>query len=777
MLALALLPALVAIPAFGQTFSQTIRGTVTDAHSSEPLIGATAVIVDSEPLIGSVTDASGRFRLEDVPVGRHSIVVSYVGYESTIVPEILVGSGKEVILDITLSESLVEFEQIVVSAEERKGLPQNEMVSVSATSINVEELSRYAATFDDPARTVLSFPGVRGSGDDVLNEIVVRGNSPRGVLWRIEGIDVPNPNHFAQIGTAGGGISMLSNSMLKTSDFYAGAFPGAYGNALSGVFDIHLREGNNENREFAFEAGLIGIQAAMEGPLSRRSGSSYLVNYRYSALGLLQDIGLEIPGIIRFQDLSLKFRLPAGSAGNFTVWGLGGISAQDEIADPDEGERYNEVLDQTYGVGAVQHTVLLGSGTFLNSSISASYRGHDYTEDSLGVIVEDREDFKNGTLQFASTINRKFSARHTGSLGGVFTRLNFDYQSSFFQNSTRREIPLIEDSGHTNMIQAFGQWQFRATEALTLNTGLHFVRLGFSGSDAIEPRAGFRWSAAPGHVLTGGFGLHSRAETPAIYLAQRETETGDFYQPNLELGLTRARHYVVGYENYQLQNVRFKTEFYYQDLFDVPVLDPEFGDFDWMRAWSLLNATDGYTTLPLVNLGAGRNYGVEATVERYFSGSFYLLATGSYFQSKYDVRNAPESDTRFNGNFIANVMAGKEFRVGSKGNNTISLNARLIWQGNNRQPPIDVETSSEVGFTVFDWSRPFAVRLDDYFRLDVGMRFIKNTASLSHIFAVNIQNVTNRENEMERFYSGFSGEIRSDVQFGILPNVSYRIEF
>jgi hypothetical protein len=563
--------------------------------------------------------------------------------------------------------------------------------------------------------------------------------------------------------------------MLQSVDFYTAAFPGEYGNALSGVFDIHLRNGNNEQREYAFELGVIGIQAAAEGPISTQSSSSYLFNYRYSTLGLLQDFGLNIQGIIRFQDLSLKLRFPTTGAGQFNLWALGGLSSQTIDAEPEEFDPYNENFEQKYGTGGLTHTLPLGHGTYLRSSITGSYRSHEYVEDSLAIVQEDIEDFNTGTIRLASTVNRKFNARHTASLGAVLSLLDYDFSSSFFRNATREQVPLLDDAGHTTMAQAFAEWQFRVTEHLTVNSGLHYLRLQLNGSDAIEPRLGFRWTVAPGHVLTGGVGVHSRAETPAVYLAQRVTSTGEFVQPNLNLGLTRARHYVLGYENYLVPSVRFKTEFYYQDLFDVPVLDPDLGDLDWMRAYSIINATDGYTNLPLVSRGKGRNYGFEATVEKFFTGSYYLMATGSLFQSKYDVRDGPESNTRFNGNFIANILAGKEFKVGAKGNNILSFNARLIWTGNNRQPPIDLEASQEAGFTIYDWSRPYELRLRNYFRLDIGLRYIMNTAKLSHIISVSVQNLTNRLNEMDRFYAG--GKIRSEEQFGVIPNFSYRVEF
>ncbi|MGI9544960.1 MAG: carboxypeptidase-like regulatory domain-containing protein, partial [Cyclobacteriaceae bacterium] len=245
---------------WAQNLTQTVRGKVVDTQSKSPVIGANVIIVGSDPIQGGVSDTEGNFRIPNVSIGRHNIRVTYIGYEDLVIPELLVGSGKEVVMNINLTESIIKMEELVIKQE--KGKPLNEVATVSALSFSVEETSRYAATFDDPARAALSFAGVRGGGDDVLNEIVIRGNSPRGLLWQIEGIEVPNPNHFAEEGSSAGGISMLSSSVLSNSDFLTGAFPAEYGNALSGVFDIQLRNGNNEKREYAVQAGLLGIALA-----------------------------------------------------------------------------------------------------------------------------------------------------------------------------------------------------------------------------------------------------------------------------------------------------------------------------------------------------------------------------------------------------------------------------------------------------------------------------------------------------------------------------------
>ena len=413
-----------------QDLTQTVKGQVLDAQSLAPVPGATVMIVNSNPMKGAVTDLDGYFKIEKVPVGRHHVQVSFVGYENKVIPEVLVGSGKEVVLNVHLTESIVQMAEVVVTASEQdKGGPLNDFATVSAKSINVEETSRYAATFDDPARAAASFAGVRGGGDDITNEIVIRGNSPRGLLWRVEGVEVPNPNHFAEEGSAAGGISILSNNMLANSDFYTGAFPAQYGNALSGVFDINLRKGNTDKREYAFQAGVLGIAFAAEGPLKRDGKASYLVNYRYSTLSLLDQMGL-LPIFgdeeIVFQDLSYKIHLPTQKAGAFSLWGLGGLSRQTEVANLEENYPFNSTFRSDMGVAGLSHVYFVNKDTFVETKLTASRGRNAYDEDSLKLQVYNEESFLKKDYRLSTMLNQKFNARNTLRSGVIASSLGYE---------------------------------------------------------------------------------------------------------------------------------------------------------------------------------------------------------------------------------------------------------------------------------------------------------------------------------------------------------------
>ena len=258
-----------------------IRGVVTDGASGQALPYVSVVILQSNPPIAASTDSTGHFRLNNLPVGRYDIQSRFMGYESTVLREIMVSSGKEVFLEISMRENIQELGEVVVRPKVNKEAPLNSMALASARMLSVEESSRYAGGFDDPARLVTAFAGVSGGMNS--NGIAIRGNSPLFLQWRLEGVEAVNPTHFSDMTGVGGGIiTALSSQVLGNSDFFTGAFPAEYGNALSGVFDMQLRAGNNHNYEHTAQIGTLGIEFASEGPFKKGELSSYLFNYRYS---------------------------------------------------------------------------------------------------------------------------------------------------------------------------------------------------------------------------------------------------------------------------------------------------------------------------------------------------------------------------------------------------------------------------------------------------------------------------------------------------------------
>lgn len=766
----------------GQSLTQTVKGRVVDQDSQVPLVGVTVWLPDTDPLLGGITDMDGIFRIHSVPVGRINLQLSSVGYEPKSLSGIVVSSGKEVFLEVGLVESLEEMKAVEVIADKQgaHNSPQNEMATVSAISLSVEETSRYAATFGDPARAAVTQAGVTTGGDDLLNEIVIRGNSPKGILWRLEGVEIPNPNHFTSVGSSAGGISMLSGNVLSNSDFFTGAFPAQYGNATSGIFDLNLRNGNFDKREHAFQAGLLGIAAASEGPLSKSSNASYLLNYRYSTLALFDHIGIAIMGdqeAITFQDLSFKVNIPTQKRGVFSIWGLAGANTYGYQADTtNTDDYYFEDEEQAMGVAGLTHKVFLGDKTYLESIVSVAANQSKYQEDSMNVFVWYTEDFLQTQWRLSSMVNHKFGARNTLRAGGIYSILGYDMHSTEWSYMNARHETPLDDSGVNSLVQGYAQWQHRPMSNMTLNIGMHATFFSLNGNFYLEPRAGWRWQVTPKSTLTGGFGLHSRMETIALYMGREQQADGAFVHHNKNLGFTRAAHSVLGFEHTLGNHWRARAEVYYQYLYDVPIWPKDTTTMEEILAFSALNSYDGYTSQKLANDGTGRNYGVEFTLERGFRKNYYLMTTASLYESLYTGRDGVERNTVFNGNFIVNVLGGREFEFRG-GERVLSLNSRLILAGGKREAPILMAASREAGHTVRDYSRSYEERLPNYFRIDVGVSYKINKPSMASVFAINIQNVLGWENVAYQYYGPRTDKILSANQLGMFPNLSYKVEF
>jgi len=765
-----------------QTFTQTIRGTVSDQDSEFTLPGATVVLLSVDPVKGVSANQEGYFELGNVPVGRHKLKISYVGYEDVFLPNVLVGSAKEVILKISLTEAYTELKEVVVEGGAEKGKVTNEMATVSSQSFSMEEVNRYAASIDDPARVAQSFAGV-STTDDISNEIIVRGNSPRGLLWRVNGIEVPSPNHFTDVGASGGGVSMLSNNMITSADFLTSAFPAEYGNATSGVFDINLRKGNQHKAERAFQLGVLGTDLAIEGPFRGVNRGSYLINYRYSTLALLENAGILNTGDNNiFQDLSFNFFLPTQNLGNFSLFGIGGLSTSKGFAPKDtadwenSGDGFDDRFNSDMGIIGLDHKYFLNEDTYVKTVISYSDQRIGFQEDSiskndLSSTFLYEEEMKNSAFRLSCLVNRKFGVKNTIRVGAIGSRKFFDLSSKGKDEESKEIKTFLANSGNTDVYQVYSQWKFRFHKDWTLNTGLHALFFQLNEELSVEPRIGLEWNFKEGQRLTFGAGLHSRIEDLSIYFANQELEDGAMFQPNRNLKLTKSIHYVMGYHISLAENTFLKTEFYYQSLFNVPVLN-EAGS-----TVSAVNLNAGFVTEDFVNKGTAYNLGTEVTLERHLANSYYYLFTASIFDSKYNSLDGSTYNTRFNANYRFTLLGGKEFLMGKTQKNLLGLNFRAIWSGGNRYTPINLSASRQTGETEVFENRSFENQVSDYWRVDLTASYRVNKAKVAHIISLQVQNVTNRENVFGYYYDNNTQQVEKSFQFGLLPVLKYRIEF
>jgi hypothetical protein len=761
----------------GQVITQTIRGTLMDEDGKFPLQGATVVISGTNPVRGTTTNTSGEFRLDKVPVGRIDLEIKFIGYEDLIIPNIPVNSGKEIVLDLEIRESFVKVDEVVVTAGKNKGEVLNEMAITSSRSFSVDETKRYAGAFQDPSRMVSAFAGVT-SDPEGDNDIVVRGNSPKGILWLLEGIEIPNPNHFADEGSTGGPINAINSELLSNSDFYTGAFAPEYGDALSGVFDMHMRSGNNEKHEYSVGVGVMGTDVMLEGPFSKNYNGSYLVNYRYSSLAMLNEAGLvDYDGVPKYQDLGFKFMLPSDHYGTLSIFGLGGKSGISQREEDNKGALVGEgAYHAKLGVVGLNYTLSFNPYTLMKITLSASGNGSHYNWEELDSLeqmqLNSQGDWEKASLRSAIMFSSKINQRNRIVAGIKFTRHFYNMYEHYLDEDFGRWVYRINMNMDADNWQGYISWKWRLTDDLTVVSGLHGIYFSLNNDFNLELRVGLKWQIDPKQTFSLGYGSHSKIESIYAYYMIKNLPDGKSFAPNTNLGLSKARHYVLGYEYRFTKNLNSKIELYYQDLYNIPVENNDTSVF------SMLNSDDGYIDEILVNDGKGYNYGLELTLERYFANQYYFLLTSSFYNSKYKTREDIWRNTKYNGNYSINFLAGKEFNIGKeRGKKILGINGKLYYNGGLRYIPVKLEESRQEGESVYDDSKAWDKRLDDIFQMNLCITFRINRSKAGHEFILDIYNLTNAQGRTWEYYNEYNDMIDYDRQFNIMPNIMYRIHF
>lgn len=764
---------------FGQQPEQTVRGVIIDQQSKKGIEQASVSVGGTN--FGAVTDSSGAFVIHRVPVGRITILVSHIGYEPLQLYNVVVESGRETILNPELIEKLNVTQKEIVLSGRREKLTSRQMATVSAVEFNAEDSRRFAGSRNDVARMASNFAGVN-SVNDGSNDITIRGNSPLGLLWRLEGVDIPNPNHFGSLGATGGPVGMLNNNVLDRSAFYTGAFPAQFGNVTAGVFDLGLRKGNQNRHEFTGQIGFNGLELGAEGPFSKNSKASYLVYYRYSIPGLLKSLGVDVgvgAAVPKYQDISFKMDIPTKKAGQFTLFGIGGNSSIDFKGDlKDTSNFYNDPYNNLYnstkmGVAGLKHTYFFNSTTSYTLTLAATGSNVTTRQDSLDADRMPHKDYRENGNEWryivSAVVNKKFSASDRITTGITVDRLHYSYSDSLLDRD-HGFIPFLTSRDHTQLLRGYIQWQHRFSGRLTLNTGAYAQHLTLNKKTSAEGRIGVRYALDNAGAFTLAYGKHSQMQTLMIYF--QETRSGNnFIQTNRNLGFTKSDHIVAGWEQTLKNAWKYKMEAYAQLLSNVPV---ESSPTDW----SALNMGAGYGggwEDSLVNRGKGHNYGLELTVDKPFSNGYYALATVSVFDSKYKGSNGVTHNTAFNGHYVVNVLAGKEWQV--RGIHTIAVDVKLTTAGGKRFTPIDEAASKTAGRAVYNDERSFEEKTKAYFRLDLKLTYRMNNKGFMQEFFVDFQNLTNHKNIFNQWYDSRAGKIRTQEQLGFWPNFNYRIQF
>ena len=766
---------------------QIVRGQVCDVASGEPMMGVTVTVEgdgaylssdgehrSSGITLASVSDVNGNFVIANVPVGRHSVRATYIGYEPVLLKEQLVSSGKELVLTLRMRESISELGEVVIKPRVNKQLPLNEMAQVGARMFSVEEATRYAGGMADPARTASMFAGVATGG--VTNGISIHGNSPQMLQWRVEGVEIPNPNHFAEITEAGGGIfTSLNGTVLANSDFLTGAMPAEYGNALSGAFDMKMRTGNNSKYEHAVQVGTLGVDFASEGPLGKNSKASYLVNYRYSFLEIakkLHAINMENE-TLDYQDLSFKINLPTTHAGTFAVWFTGLVdNYENKVPDVSEWETLWDMNDswsrQRSCAGGLTHTYRFRTGGTLRSNITftGSYtrlRQNDYDEQ-----MTKTPDMQGRNAQwniiFSAQHQHKFSSRYTMQNGFEHQHLDFNTWLDWVETVGGPLYHVYESEGNTGLTRFYSSHKLALSSRLSTVAGINVMWFNLNDQWLVEPRISLQYKTSPSSTLSLAYALNSRKESTDTYFVIGSS--------NDDLGLTRSHHISFSFAQRLGENAMLKVEPYWQWLFDVPV--------EQGTTYSILNHNMFFQDRALVNEGVGRNYGIDLTLERYLKDGLYGMLTATLFKSEYRDAQGVWRDSRHDRHYITNIVGGKEWLLGKGHKDIFGFNGRLTLMGGDRYAPIPEGTTFEDVMMRPDKSipedgaNPFSAQKGMNVGYAFSVKYTVNKRHNAHHFIL--------EYLQMRTFQGQTFDLRTHEivdKFTSLtfPNIAYRVEF
>lgn len=743
--------------------------------------GANVAVTTTDPVLGAASGPDGKFAIENVPVGRHSIKISYIGYKTVQLDNQMVSGGKELLLQIGMEEIPLMGKEVEIVAKQRKDQPVNSMAMISARSFTLDETMRYAGSYGDPARMAANYAGVVSARDN-RNDLIIRGNAPFSTKYLIDGMEILNPNHFGATGTTGGPITILNTNLMANSDFLTGAFPAEYGNALSGIFDIHYRDGNPNNREFWGQLGFNGMEFGAEGPFVKDRNSTYIAAYRYSFTSLLETMGVKMPESADYQDLSFRMNFPTKKAGIFSVTGIGGISRLERKESNKDTDTW---LFQTHGEDLVtrsklgvlgfSHTYFIHPDTRIKSHVAVIASGIETTIDTFDLsVVPFRWAGENTSeIRISADISlmKKFSAASELETGIGYDQYFVVYTDSQYVHS--EYVYHTDAADNMGLMKAFAQYQHRFGPRFSTSMGAHFQYFTLNGSWSAEPRIAIKWDINATSSLTSGFGMHSETVPMMLYYTQGQLPDNRYVQTNLELDFMRSLHAILGYDRLMTEHLRFKVEAYYQHLYDVPVKES-------IPQYSVLNEGAEYFIMrydSLLSSGKGANYGLDLTLERFLHRNYYFLFTASIFRSLYWGFDEEKRSTAFDNRFVINAIGGYELPLGKFKNKFFITGLRATLSGGRPYVPYDEAATVEHGQVEYDWDEAYSVRFNNYFRASLRIGFRRNISHANMLLLIDLQYRSNYTYVDMYRIDVETGEVVKGFRMGFYPIATWRIQF
>ncbi len=750
---------------FAQT--QTIRGRVTEQFFEKQIESVNIILLPDNQ--GISTDKNGLYRIENVKTVRHQLKISAVGYETVLLSEVLVESGKELVLDIKLRTGNIEIPEIVISADQN-----TRTLAPISQLITIEQVLRYPATFNDPARLAASLAGVAGD-NDAANHISIRGNSPHSMSWRIENAEIVNPNHLSNAGTAadlpvlnGGGVNVLSAQMLGTTQFFSGAMPAGYGNSTSGLFDMRLRNGNNEKYEGVVQLGLIGLEAALEGPISKQKGSSFLMNYRYSTVGLLSKMGVPLGDeVTDFQDFAATLNFPTQKSGNFKVFGIVGNSNNyhaplEKSLWKDDKDSKDIAFGAYMGIVGVKHNLNISKNLFCTTTLAYSgNRSYRDEADFFPNVLPNNIAYSTQKVSVNTNFAQTISTRQSLHFGAQMTYTDQRYR---YHNI----VSIQEIKTQNTLLQPYFSVESRWTPHFQTSMGLQFTNY-FTANQQFynpEPRLSAQYRLAANQKIA----LSLAAQSKTMPLAQDNlgiTGTGS----QRGFGLLKSYNADIKYTYTTTSGHQWEANPFFQYLTDAP--------FDY-NGDSFLNFYDkSLLFLNGINIaknGTGKNYGLALQVRKYLDNNYYYLLNATLLKSTYTAENGTNYNTRWNRPYLFNATTGKEWTFNKKLTHILGVNLHAVTMAGALTNTVNEAQSKANKTTIYDYKNPYNIRLQDYFRTDMRIYWKRNRTRYNSMLSLDIQNATNRLNEQYLYYEQRAQKTTIKTQLGLLPILSYRVE-
>ena len=775
--------------------AQTIKGSVTDAITGEALIGAAVKVAELKDA-GGITNIDGEFSITITQPGRYTIETSYMGYEPSVLKEVLVAGAKDVVLDITLRESSTDMNEVVIKPRVNKESTVNPTALVGGMMLSMEEASRYAGGYNDPARLVTAFAGVAGQGDG--NGISVHGNAPQFMQYRLEGVEIFSPNHFADLYSAGFGmVSALNSNVITNSDFFVSTFNSSYNNALSGVFDVRMRTGNNSKFEDGIQVGSVGIEWTSEGPISKKNNSSFIFNYRYGfstiarKLKLIDTYGSQYD----FQDLSFKLNFPTKKAGTFSAFALGFIDKSWDVeldikdihsiydASDQEGSLYNALLGASHKIHFDNKWTWRTTAAYnmQHNKVDMEYWGLNFDANHKPIGFEGK-DYPFSYLKqnedravFNTELSKQINPRWLLQLGGEYSHRFFDLNFRTAENVYEpvSPTPYYATKDNTGLASIFWSNLWKPADNLSFNIGLSGSYFLLSKDFSIEPRASMKWEPGKRHSISLGYGLHSMIEKLDAYFFRNADGT----MANKDLGLSKAHHLLTTYMYKFTDNLNLRFNAYYQYGFDTPVGING-------STFCTVNRLFNYIEEPLVNEGNTRNYGADITLEHYMSRGFYGQVNGSLFKSEYRGLDKKWRNQLYDRGYMVKVLGGKEWMIGKRKQDVFNVSVKYTLQGGLRHTPIDVDAmraNVAAGIIndqpIYKEDEAMTLQFDPTSILDLTVSYKINRKNVGHTIAFEGVNILQHETPYAVHYDLGTGQLRVDKSGISLPNIYYRIDF